>query len=79
MKLSDRITELETRAQRAPPLDVAGARERLRALREAHAAGLPLPPRPPRSYTGEAQVAHDRLVAMLSRHASAQEIDHAPV
>lgn len=74
--LIDRVTELEARTARTPSLDLAGARERLRAMMLAHAQGLPLPSIPPQPRTAEGDRARDRLRTMLTPRASVQEARH---
>lgn len=74
--VTDRLAALEMRAARAPSLDLADARERLRALRLAHAQGLPLPAMAPQERTAEGDMARERLRRMLTRHARAQEGRH---
>jgi hypothetical protein len=78
-RLIERIAALEARTARTPSLDIAGARERLRAMMLAHAQGLPLPSFPPQPRTAEGDRARDRLRTMLTRRASAQEARHATV
>ena len=79
MRLSDRVAALETRTVQAPLLDLADACERLRAMLEAHAAGLPLPPMPPQPRTAKGDAACERLLAMLARRDSDQDACHAPI